>query len=208
MIFYAQLDQANIFQTASSAHNCQLWKFWEPFNFKCKRASRLPFRATHCYHTSTPQLFKSSLLLCNALRISLERTVSLFIVLYFFCSLRALVFLYFYTYGLTSFVLYFYFLFCCSFNGTQAQSLFRDWVGEGNTWSKTCISSLCSKDWIGAPTPDQNHWVTIFRAVEDRVGEAISWSKIVRCTGILILVKALAGFCKETEHKSCKAELG
>ena len=165
------------------------------------------FQSCSSVHFNASALQKLSLYV-RPQNLTWENSLNFLIVLYFFLFSPSPCTLYFYSLGLTSFLLLSFFLICCSFIRTQAQSLFKDWVGEGNTWSKTCISSLCCKDWVGAPAPDQNHWVTIFWAMEDRVGEAISWSKIVRCTRILVLVKALAGFCKGTGRRPRKAEPG
>ena len=66
-------------------------KFLRVIQFKCKRATQLSSRAALCVNSSTPQLSKSSLPPFGP-RISLERTVFFFIVLYFLCSLRAPVF--------------------------------------------------------------------------------------------------------------------
>ena len=123
-----------------------------------------------------------ALCLLSASESHLREQPSFYCVVFSLFSLSPCI-LYLYSFGLTSFFLYSLFLSVVPSVEHRYSLWLRDWFGEGNTWSKTCISSLCCKDWVGAPAPYQNHWVTIFRAVEDRVGEAISWSKIVWCTG-------------------------
>ena len=157
-------------------------KFLRAIQFKCKRATQLPSRAAHRVHFNTSALQKLSASFRPQI-LTWENNLNFLIVLYFPCSLWAPVLCIFTLSGsLVSFCILSFSSLVPSVERRHSLWL-RDWVGEGNTWSKTCISSLCCKDWVGAPAPDQNHWVTIFWAVEDRVGEAISWSKIVWCTG-------------------------
>ena len=134
-----------------------VWRFWVPSSSSARElqaffSELLIVLILHCHNCSKVL----SLSLQRPQNLTWENSLNLLIVLYFFCSLRAPVLCTFTLSGsLVSFCNLF-FLFCCSFIRTQAQSLFRDWVGEGNIWSKTCISFLCCKDWVGAPSPDQN----------------------------------------------------
>ena len=88
------------------------------------------------------------------------------------------------------------------------------------TWPKIVSVSCAVRDWVGAVTPDQKlrqpfvlqeiglvlqhlikNWATIFWAVKNRVGETSSWSKIVYCTLLVLLVKALVGFGKKAGRR-------
>ena len=120
--------QANIFKRSQLL----VVKILRAIQFKCKRATRLPSRATYSVHTSTPQLSRSSLSRFG-LRISLERTTSIFFVLYFFYSLRAPVLCIFILSGsLVSFCNLSFFSVVPSVEHRYSLWL-RDWVGEGNT---------------------------------------------------------------------------
>ena len=127
-------------------------KILSAIQFKCKRATQLPSRAALSVHSSTPELFRSSLPPFG-LRISLERTAFILLCCIFSVSLWAPVFCTFYLLGsLVSFCTLFSLLFLQWNTGTISVKRLGWW---GQHLIKNCVSFLCCKDWVGALAPDQ-----------------------------------------------------
>ena len=106
-------------------------KFLRAIQFKCKRATQLSSRAALCVNSSTPQLSRSSMPPFG-LRISLERTASIFFMLYFFCSLRAPVLCVFTLSGSLVFFCNLSFFSMIPSVEHRHSLWLRDWVDEGN----------------------------------------------------------------------------
>ena len=107
----------------TSAHNCQLCEDSECPQAQVQESYKPSFQS--CSSCSLQRLNSpEALCLLSASESHLREQPSFYCVVFSLFSLSPCI-LYFYSFGLTSFLLYSLFHRCCSFSGTQAQSLVK-----------------------------------------------------------------------------------